>query len=165
MNITNDRIEELSLKNEELNKYHCEALEAILKRIQFIKIDLESSSLDDECAETLFDMFEYYESVKYLNISSNVNIGARGWQACSQMVKKTQCLEQLDAKDIVFTQQHMNILKRPLQFASQLQILKLENCGIAGRAFLILGNEKKNKQTLFIHLNIFMGLKKNYLFI
>lgn len=36
----------------------------------------------------LFDMMEYYESAKHLNISSNPEIGARGWQACSHMIKK-----------------------------------------------------------------------------
>lgn len=36
----------------------------------------------------LFDMLEYYESAKHLNISSNSDIGARGWQACSHMIKK-----------------------------------------------------------------------------
>lgn len=33
-------------------------------------------------------MLEYYESAKHLNISSNSDIGARGWQACSHMIKK-----------------------------------------------------------------------------
>lgn len=36
----------------------------------------------------LFDMLEYYESTKHINISSNPNIGPRGWQACSYMIKK-----------------------------------------------------------------------------
>lgn len=33
-------------------------------------------------------MLEYYESAKYLNISCNPEIGVRGWQACSHLVKK-----------------------------------------------------------------------------
>ncbi|XP_044592990.1 serine-rich adhesin for platelets isoform X2 [Cotesia glomerata] len=134
----NERHPELSLKNEELTKATSEPLEEIFRRLQFIKIDLESSGLDDESAETLFDIFEYYESAKHVNISHNGNIGARGWLACGLMIKRTLCLEQLDIRDIVLTQQHMNILKRPLQFAAHLQTLKLENCGLAGRAFVIL---------------------------
>lgn len=38
----------LSLKGELLTSASCEPLEEILKRIQLIKIDLESTSLDDE---------------------------------------------------------------------------------------------------------------------
>ncbi|KAG8035125.1 hypothetical protein G9C98_001615 [Cotesia typhae] len=134
----NERHPELSLKNEELTKATSEPLEEIFRRLQFVKIDLESSGLDDESAETLFDIFEYYESANHINISHNGNIGARGWLACGLMIKRTLCLEQLDIRDIVLTQQHMNILKRPLQFAAHLQTLKLENCGLAGRAFVIL---------------------------
>ncbi|XP_015118892.1 uncharacterized protein LOC107042371 [Diachasma alloeum] len=138
LDICNGRCDDFSLKDESLEKKHCEPLEELFKRIQFRKIDLEHSGLTDESAETLFDMIEYYESAKHVNISSNGNIGTRGWQACGQMIKKTLCLEQLDAKSIVLTQQHMNILRRPLQLVSHLQILKVENCGLAGRAFVIL---------------------------
>ncbi|XP_034933703.1 protein phosphatase 1 regulatory subunit 37 [Chelonus insularis] len=153
LELINERCEELTLKNEQLSRNFCEPLEEVLKRLQFKKIDLESASLDDESAETLFDMFEYYESVTHLNISSNCNIGERGWQACSQMIKKTQCLEQLEARDIVLTQQHMNILKRPLQLVTHLHVLKLENCGLAGRAFIILISALKHNT----------GLKELYL--
>lgn len=143
----------MSLKNEELGKSNSEPLEEVFRRLQFVKIDLESSGLDDESAETLFDMFEYYESANHVNISHNGNIGARGWQACGSMIKRTLCLEQLEARDIVLTQQHMNILKRPLQYAAHLQILKLENCGLAGRAFVILAAA----------LKVCTGLKELYL--
>ncbi|KAK0160152.1 hypothetical protein PV328_007586 [Microctonus aethiopoides] len=88
-------------------------------------------------------MFEYYESAQHINISKNCNIGARGWQSCARMLKKTHCLEQFDAKDIVLTQQHMNILKRPLQLTTHLQILKLENCNLTGRAFVVLMSAMK----------------------
>lgn len=144
LDISNGRCDDFSLRKEALEKMHCEPLEEILKRIQFRQIDLESSGLTDESAETLFDMIEYYESAKHVNISCNGNIGTRGWQACAQMIKKTRCLEQLDARGIVLTQQHMNILKRPLQMVAHLQILKVEHCGLGGRAFVILGNFLKH---------------------
>ncbi|XP_063992639.1 uncharacterized protein LOC135170596 [Diachasmimorpha longicaudata] len=153
LDICNGRCDDFSLKDELLEKKHCEPLEELFKRIQFRKIDLEHSDLTDESAETLFDMIEYYESAKHVNISSNGNIGTRGWQACGQMIKKTLCLEQLDAKSIVLTQQHMNILRRPLQSVSHLQILKVENCGLAGRAFVVL----------VAALKINTGLKELYL--
>ena len=82
-----DRNECLNLKGELLCSIHCETLEEVL-RIQFKNINLEGTSLDDEGSVALFDMVEYYESATHLNISSNKNIGVRGWQACSRMIKK-----------------------------------------------------------------------------
>ncbi|XP_029676053.1 uncharacterized protein LOC115243314 [Formica exsecta] len=138
LDISQDRCEQLNLKGEILDQDHSEPLEEILKRVQFNKINLEGTSLNDESSVILFDMLEYYESAKYLNISFNPDIGARGWQACSHMIKKTQCLEQLEARDIMFNEQNMNILSRALRLACHLHVLKLENCGLSGRAIVIL---------------------------
>lgn len=136
--LSEERINEFNLKGISLDLNHSEALEEILKRIQFNKIDLEATSLNDESSVILFDMLEYYESAKHLNISSNPNIEARGWQACSHMIKKTQCLEQLEAKDVMLNEQYMNILSRALRLVYHLHILKLENCGLSGRPIVIL---------------------------
>jgi protein phosphatase 1 regulatory subunit 37 len=68
-------------------------LEEVLKRVQFKKIDLEAASLDDESSVALFDMVEYYEAAVHLNISGNENIGVRGWQACSRMLKRVRHVE------------------------------------------------------------------------
>ncbi|XP_046825169.1 uncharacterized protein LOC124426929 isoform X2 [Vespa crabro] len=129
---------EFNLKGVNLDLNHSETLEEILKRIQFNKIDLEATSLNDESSVILFDMLEYYESAKHLNISSNSDIGARGWQACSHMIKKTQCLEQLEAKDVMLNEQYMNILSRAIRLVYHLHVLKLENCGLSGRPIVIL---------------------------
>jgi hypothetical protein len=48
LNISEDRCEELNLKGEILDRDHSEPLEEILKRIQFNKIDLEATSLNNE---------------------------------------------------------------------------------------------------------------------
>ena len=40
------------LRNETLDSKQCEALEEILKRIQFRMIDLEDCNLDDEVSKT-----------------------------------------------------------------------------------------------------------------
>ncbi|KAK2578657.1 hypothetical protein KPH14_012146 [Odynerus spinipes] len=136
--LSEERNNELNLKGINLDLNHSESLEEILKRIQFNKIDLEATSLNDESSVILFDMLEYYESAKHLNISSNPDIQARGWQACSHMVKKTQCLEQLEAKDVMLNEQYMNILSRALRLVYHLHVLKLENCGLSGRPIVIL---------------------------
>ncbi|XP_011255630.1 uncharacterized protein LOC105250932 [Camponotus floridanus] len=138
LDVSQDRCEQLNLKGEILDQDHSEPLEEILKRVQFNKINLEGASLNDESSVILFDMLEYYESAKHLNISFNPEIGARGWQACSHMIKKTQCLEQLEARDIQFNEQNMNILSRALRLVGHLHVLKLENCGLSGRAIVIL---------------------------
>jgi hypothetical protein len=51
----------LNLRDQQLTSADCEALEAILKRVQFRIIDLNNCGLDDASASSLFDMIEYYE--------------------------------------------------------------------------------------------------------
>lgn len=111
-------------------------------------------------------MIEYYESANNLNISGNKDISARGWQACSRMIKKvpfcglaksrrfmilqkccvylhstfqTQCLEHLEASNMILNEQIMPILSRSLRITTHLQVLKLENCKLSGRPIIILG--------------------------
>ncbi|XP_015191378.1 PREDICTED: serine-rich adhesin for platelets isoform X2 [Polistes dominula] len=136
--LSEERNNEFNLNGINLDVNNSETLEEILKRIQFKKIDLGATSLNDESSVILFDMLEYYESAKHLNISSNSDIGARGWQACSHMIKKTQCLEQLEAKDVTLNEQYMNILSRALRLVYHLHVLKLENCGLSGRPIATL---------------------------
>ncbi|KAJ1527568.1 hypothetical protein ONE63_007533 [Megalurothrips usitatus] len=133
-----DRCSLLDLKGEHLESVRGESLEEILKRIQFITLSLENTSLDDEGAVAVFDMIEYYESANQLNISGNQNISARGWQACSRMIKKTQCLEHLEASNMTLNEQIMPILSRSLRITTHLQVLKLENCKLSGRPIIIL---------------------------
>jgi protein phosphatase 1 regulatory subunit 37 len=83
----------LDLKGETLYAERCETLEEVLKRVQFKNINLEATSLDDEGSVALFDMVEYYESATHLNISCNNNIGVRGWQACSRMIKRVRHID------------------------------------------------------------------------
>ncbi|XP_054271135.1 protein phosphatase 1 regulatory subunit 37 isoform X2 [Macrosteles quadrilineatus] len=148
-----DRNEMLDLKDEMLGPAACESLEEILKRIQFITINLEGTNLDDESSVALFDMMEYYESAVRLNITGNHCIAARGWQACSRMIKRTKCLEELDARNTTLNEQFMPILSRALRLSTQLHVLKLENCNLSGRPIIILAAALK--------LNT--GLKELYL--
>ncbi|XP_066587726.1 uncharacterized protein [Prorops nasuta] len=143
LDVLDERCEEFSLKGVTLDQQHCESLEEIFKRVQFKRIDLEATSLDDESAVILFDMLEYYESTKHLNVSANQNIGLRGWQACSHMIKKTQCLEQLEARDVILNESIMNILSRAIRLVCHLNVLKLENCGLSGRSIVMLVNSLK----------------------
>lgn len=105
------------LKNEQLNYKQIEALEEILKRIQFRLIDLENCDLDEDVrmvigviffvfysnrslvlshlpqgATALFEMIEYYESATHLDISGNTNLGLsiRVWEAFNRMLNKVK---------------------------------------------------------------------------
>ncbi|KOX67384.1 Protein phosphatase 1 regulatory subunit 37 [Melipona quadrifasciata] len=51
---------------------------------------------------------------------------------------ETQCLEHLEAKDIILNEQYMNILSRALRLVCHLHVLKLENCGLSGRSIITL---------------------------
>ncbi|KAG8266027.1 hypothetical protein J6590_080544 [Homalodisca vitripennis] len=148
-----DRNECLDLKDEILGPAACETLEEILKRIQFVTINLEGTNIDDESAVALFDMMEYYESAVRLNITGNHCIATRGWQACSRLIKRTKCLEELDARNTTLNEQFMPILSRALRLSTQLHVLKLENCNLSGRPIVILAAALK--------LNT--GLKELYL--
>ena len=121
-----------------MDRNHCESFEEIFKRIQFNKINLEATSLNDESSVILFDMLEYYESAKQLNISYNPDIEVQGWQACANMIRKAECLEHLEAKGITLQEQYMNILSRTLRLVCHLHVLKLENCGLSGRSIAML---------------------------
>lgn len=48
MDCDQDRNECLDLKNEMLGPAACETLEEILKRVQFIAVNLEGTNIDDE---------------------------------------------------------------------------------------------------------------------
>lgn len=105
-------------------------------------------------------MIDFYESAVCLNISSNNDIGLRGWQACGRTLKKvvgnyylklcgfglkmwfflqSKCLEELEAKNTILSESSMLTLGRSLKF-SQLCILKLENCNLSDRTLTSLGN-------------------------
>lgn len=136
--VVGDRTQDLNLKGEKLDARQCEAMEDIFKAMQFDSISLEACHLDDEGAATVFDMIEYYESARKLNISHNRNIDCRGWQACSRMLKKTPCLQHLDARGTALSEQTLLVLGRALRLGSHLNSLHLENCSLTGRSLVIL---------------------------
>ncbi|XP_050535974.1 protein phosphatase 1 regulatory subunit 37 isoform X9 [Daktulosphaira vitifoliae] len=148
LNFNIERNECFDLKGVYLNNVDCESLEEILKRVQFQTINVEATGLNDEAAIALFDMLDFYESAFCLNISSNNDIGVRGWQACARMLKKSKCLEILEARNTILSEQSMHILGRALRFGCQLCILKLENCNLSDRTILSLASSLKYNSTL-----------------
>ncbi|NWR64121.1 PPR37 phosphatase, partial [Bucorvus abyssinicus] len=156
------RIDCLDLKGEKLDYKACEALEEIFKRLQFKIVDLEQTSLDEDGASALFDMIEYYESATHLNISFNKHIGTRGWQAAAHMMRKTNCLQYLDARNTPLLDHSAPFVARALRISSSLVVLHLENASLSGRPLMLLATALKmnmNLRELYLADNKLNGLQ------
>ncbi|NXK15052.1 PPR37 phosphatase, partial [Herpetotheres cachinnans] len=156
------RIDCLDLKGEKLDYKACEALEEIFKRVQFKIVDLEQTSLDEDGASALFDMIEYYESATHLNISFNKHIGTRGWQAAARMMRKTSCLQYLDARNTPLLDHSAPFVARTLRISSSLVVLHLENTSLSGRPLVLLATALKmnmNLRELYLADNKLNGLQ------
>uniref|UniRef100_A0A663FH58 Protein phosphatase 1 regulatory subunit 37 n=1 Tax=Aquila chrysaetos chrysaetos TaxID=223781 RepID=A0A663FH58_AQUCH len=156
------RIDCLDLKGEKLDYKACEALEEIFKRVQFKIVNLEQTSLDEDGASALFDMIEYYESATHLNISFNKHIGTRGWQAAAHMMRKTNCLQYLDARNTPLLDHSAPFVARALRISSSLIILHLENTSLSGRPLMLLATALKmnmNLRELYLADNKLNGLQ------
>ncbi|NXE57777.1 PPR37 phosphatase, partial [Casuarius casuarius] len=156
------RIDCLDLKGEKLDYKACEALEEIFKRVQFKIVDLEQTNLDEDGASALFDMIEYYESATHLNISFNKHIGTRGWQAAAHMMRKTNCLQYLDARNTPLLDHSAPFVARALRISSSLVVLHLENASLSGRPLMLLATALKmnmNLRELYLADNKLNGLQ------
>lgn len=142
------RIDCLDLKGEKLDYKACEALEEVFKRLQFKVVDLEQTNLDEDGASALFDMIEYYESATHLNISFNKHIGTRGWQAAAHMMRKTSCLQYLDARNTPLLDHSAPFVARALRIRSSLAVLHLENASLSGRPLMLLATALKMNVSL-----------------
>ncbi|XP_015416687.1 PREDICTED: protein phosphatase 1 regulatory subunit 37, partial [Myotis davidii] len=156
------RIDCLDLKGEKLDYKACEALEEVFKRLQFKVVDLEQTNLDEDGASALFDMIEYYESATHLNISFNKHIGTRGWQAAAHMMRKTSCLQYLDARNTPLLDHSAPFVARALRLRSSLAVLHLENASLSGRPLVLLATALKmnmNLRELYLADNKLNGLQ------
>ncbi|NWV16944.1 PPR37 phosphatase, partial [Origma solitaria] len=156
------RIDCLDLKGEKLDYRACEAMEEIFKRLQFKLVDLEQTSLDEDGASALFDMIEYYESATHLNIAHNKHLGPRGWQAAAHMMRKTNCLQYLDARNTPLLDHSAPFVARALRISSSLVVLHLENTSLSGRPLMLLATALKmnmNLRELYLADNKLNGLQ------
>ncbi|XP_069765448.1 protein phosphatase 1 regulatory subunit 37-like [Narcine bancroftii] len=142
------RLDCLDLKGEKLDYKASEALEEVFKRVQFKLVDLEATNLDEDGASALFDMIEYYESATQLNISFNKHIGTRGWQAAAHMMRKTSCLQYLDARNTPLLDHSAPFVARAVRISSSLVVLHLENASLSGRPLMLLATALKMNMTL-----------------
>ncbi|KAK2501525.1 hypothetical protein MC885_007291 [Smutsia gigantea] len=156
------RIDCLDLKGKKLDYKTCEALEEVFKRLQFKVVDLEQTNLDEDGTSALFDMIEYYESATHLNISFNKHISTRGWQAAAHMMRKTSCLQYLDARNTPLLDHSAPFVARALHIRSSLAVLHLENASLSGRPLMLLATALKmnmNLRELYLADNKLNGLQ------
>ncbi|CAH2083678.1 unnamed protein product [Euphydryas editha] len=116
-----------------------DALEALMRKVQFRKVELDHTDIDDEGAEALFDMIEYYESATALCIVGPRHFGIRGWQAASRMIKKSSSLSELEVSGGPLEPSHAPVLARALRPAAcRLRALALQRAELAGESLLCL---------------------------
>ncbi|CAH0730919.1 unnamed protein product, partial [Brenthis ino] len=116
-----------------------DALEALLRKVQFRRLEIDHADIDDEGAEALFDMVEYYESTNAISIIGPRQFGIRGWQAASRMIKKSSELSELEVCSDALEATHAPALARALRPAAcRLRALALRRACLAGEALLCL---------------------------
>ncbi|XP_045541259.1 uncharacterized protein LOC106716958 [Papilio machaon] len=116
-----------------------DALEALLRKVQFRRLELDHVEIDDEGAEALFDMIEYYESATVVCVMGPREYGIRGWQATSRMIKKSAELTELEVSDSGLEASHATVLARSLRPATcPLRSLCLQRTQLSGEPLLCL---------------------------
>ncbi|OWR45269.1 leucine-rich repeat-containing protein 68, partial [Danaus plexippus plexippus] len=116
-----------------------DALEALMRKVQFRRLELDHADIDDEGAEALFDMIEFYESTSAICLMGPQRFGIRGWQAASRMIKKSVELTELEVCDSPLESSHAPVLERALRPAScRLRVLCLQQAALAGEPLLCL---------------------------
>ncbi|XP_045783444.1 uncharacterized protein LOC123879656 isoform X2 [Maniola jurtina] len=116
-----------------------DALEALLRKVQFRRLELDHAEIDDEGAEALFDMVEYYESTTVLCLIGPRQFGIRGWQAASRMIKKSAELSEIEISESPLEANHAPVLARSLRPAScRLRSVCLQRAALAGDPLLCL---------------------------
>ncbi|CAG9120142.1 unnamed protein product [Plutella xylostella] len=118
-----------------------DALEAVLRKTQFRRIEIDHSAIDDEGAEALFDMIEYYESATMVSIKGPRDFAIRGWQAASRMIKKSAELQELQVVGSPVGAMSLPALSRALRPHScrlrALSLTRTQLCGEPLRGLLI----------------------------
>lgn len=150
------------LKNEQLCYKQIEALEEILKRIQFRLIDLEGCNLDEDVsnwikklplklsyflkfhfsilkqgATALFEMIEYYESATHLDLSNNTNLGIRAYETFNRMLSKV--IFEINLNNFNLTNElFFNLIFLHTQKTVCLQHLILKNSDLSDRSCIVI---------------------------
>lgn len=134
------RQELLSLKGERVSHAQMEALEEVFKIVQFNTIDFEYTFLDDECAISLGEMIEFYDSCVRLNLSFNKQIDVRGWTIMFKSIRNAISLQMLNLRYTNLNDRSIPALCKltRAQPSASLTCLHLENTQMSGKNLLVL---------------------------
>ncbi|PIO56608.1 hypothetical protein TELCIR_21992, partial [Teladorsagia circumcincta] len=126
---------ERQIEGERISAAQMEALEEILRRVQFDSLDFEYTFLDDDAAIALSEMLEFYESAHKLNLSFNKQITVRGWTDVFKSVKNSNSLHMLNLRYTSLSEKSLSALCRVLRGTPQpvLGCLHLENVNLYGK--------------------------------
>ncbi|XP_041983559.1 uncharacterized protein LOC121736434 [Aricia agestis] len=116
-----------------------DALEAVLRRVQFRRLEFDHTDIDDDGAEALFDIVEYYESACALSIAGERQFGVRGWQAAARMIKNSAELTELEVCEGGVEGAHATVLARALKpVGCRLRVLCLQRAALQGEPLMCL---------------------------
>lgn len=152
-----DRIDVIDLRGVKLDLRNCEALEEVFRRVRTKTLDLENTGLEDDGTVSLLEMIEFYKSTCKLNLAYNSRIKIRGWQALSRTLKKTPCLQYLDIRNTVWTEQALPLLGRSIRLDCCLTVLHMECANLSGRPLFLLASAVKFNRNL---KDLFLGDNK-----
>lgn len=152
-----NRIDVIDLRGTKLDLKSCEALEEVFRRVRTKTLDLENTNLEDDATVALLEMVEFYHTTCKLNLAYNNKIKIRGWQAVARTLKKTHCLQYVDMRHTIWTEQSIPLLGRILRLDCPLTVLHMESTGLSGRALFLLASGIK-----FNHIleDLFLGDNK-----
>jgi len=156
LDLENPRSANLTLRGLTLGPHDCESLEDVLKHVPLKLLDLGASHSSDDGLIALFDMIEFCEAASHVSFAAHKNMTTRGWQACCRMIKRTQCLEWLDAAQIGLSEHSSTLLAKALRADSCLRVLQLNGCSLSGRPMSIIASSlriNKNLRELYLAEN------------
>uniref|UniRef100_A0A0N4ZLS1 Leucine-rich repeat-containing protein n=1 Tax=Parastrongyloides trichosuri TaxID=131310 RepID=A0A0N4ZLS1_PARTI len=117
-----------------INIEHMEAIECIFMSTKFVVIDLEYSFIDDEAAQLLGELIEYYKPVERLNLSFNKKIGEKGWRSICLALLSSYEISYLNLRHTSVTQnQVFPMFCSSLRDNKSITCLHLENVKLSGR--------------------------------
>ncbi|XP_032231350.2 protein phosphatase 1 regulatory subunit 37 [Nematostella vectensis] len=149
-----ERIDVIDLRGTKLDQKSCESLEEVFRQVRTRTLDLENTNLDDEGVISLLEMVEFYHTANRINLAYNNKIKIRGWQAIARAVKLTPCLEYLDLRHTVWTEQSIPLLGRSLKLGCNLVVLHMEATNLTGKPLFLLATAVKTNHNL---RDLFLG--------
>lgn len=142
------RNELFSLKGVTIDWKVCETLETVFKRVRFHTMSLESTGLTEQTTMVMFDLLNYYEPCSRLILSSNNQMGIRGWQACGSYLRQSQTLSSFEARQSTIPEYSIAPVFRGIQTCSNLTSVHLQGSINSGRSLQLLASGLRGSKSI-----------------